>query len=100
MGPMSRRTFMRLGAATGTGLAAGGVGGGPAWGGPQSTPRPAPPPAGLRHPGSRPRPDLAAGTDLFPGIEHIVVLMMENHSFDNYFGVLGRGDGLTIGEGR
>jgi phospholipase C len=24
-----------------------------------------------------------------------VVLMMENHSFDNYLGLLGRGDGLT-----
>jgi phospholipase C len=23
--------------------------------------------------------------------------MMENHSFDNYFGMLGRGDGLTVG---
>jgi phospholipase C len=26
-----------------------------------------------------------------------VVLMMENHSFDNYLGTLGRGDGFTIG---
>jgi phospholipase C len=24
--------------------------------------------------------------------------MMENHSFDNYFGMLGRGDGLTLGD--
>jgi phospholipase C len=32
-----------------------------------------------------------------PQIEHIVVLMMENHSFDNYLGTLGRGDGFTIG---
>jgi phospholipase C len=28
-------------------------------------------------------------------IDHIVVLMMENHSFDNYFGTLGIGEGLT-----
>jgi phospholipase C len=28
-------------------------------------------------------------------IEHIFVLMMENHSFDNALGFLGRGDGLT-----
>jgi phospholipase C len=28
-------------------------------------------------------------------IRHIVILMMENHSFDNYFGTLGIGDGLT-----
>jgi phospholipase C len=31
-------------------------------------------------------------------IEHIVVLMMENHSYDNYLGMLaGRGDGFTLG---
>jgi phospholipase C len=46
-------------------------------------------------PGERPRPDLDPGTDLIPAIEHIVVLMMENHSYDNYLGMLsGRGDGL------
>ncbi|MGI8663158.1 MAG: alkaline phosphatase family protein [Acidimicrobiales bacterium] len=48
-------------------------------------------------PGSRPFPGLPEGTDMLPQIEHIVVLMMENHSFDNYFGTVGRGDGLTIG---
>jgi phospholipase C len=38
------------------------------------------------------------GTDTLPQIEHIVILMMENHSYDNYLGMLaGRGDGLTIG---
>ncbi len=38
------------------------------------------------------------GTDGLPQIEHIVVLMMENHSYDNYLGMLaGHGDGLTIG---
>jgi phospholipase C len=48
-----------------------------------------------RHsPGDRPNPKLPEGTDTLPKIEHIVVLMMENHSFDNYFGVLGRGDGF------
>jgi phospholipase C len=41
------------------------------------------------HPiGDRPRPDLAPGTDLLPLIKHIVVLMQENHSFDNYLGSL------------
>jgi phospholipase C len=46
-------------------------------------------------PGDRPRPDLPPGTDLIPQIKHIVVLMMENHSYDNYLGMLaGRGDGL------
>jgi len=48
-------------------------------------------------PGERPRPDLPAGTDLIPQIKHIVILMMENHSFDNYLGTLGRGDGLPLG---
>jgi phospholipase C len=48
--------------------------------------------------GDRPRPDLPAGTDLLPQIRHIVVLMMENHSYDNYFGRLaGRGEGLPLG---
>jgi phospholipase C len=46
-------------------------------------------------PGERPRPDLPEGTDLLPQIRHIVVLMMENHSYDNYLGTLtDRGDGL------
>ena len=43
---------------------------------------------------SRPDPSQPAGTDLVPEIRHIVLLMMENHSFDNYLGRLGRGDGL------
>jgi phospholipase C len=50
----------------------------------------------LRLPGSRPHPDLPAGTDLLPGVDHIVVLMLENHSFDNLFGMLGRGDGFDL----
>jgi len=45
-----------------------------------------------------PDPAKPAGTDLLPRIRHIVVLMMENHSYDNYLGMLaGRGDGLTLG---
>ncbi len=45
-----------------------------------------------------PDPAKPAGTDLLPQIRHIVVLMMENHSFDSYLGMLaGRGDGLTLG---
>lgn len=43
-----------------------------------------------------PSPTQPAGTDLLPQIEHIVVLMKENHTFDNYFGMLGRGDGFTL----
>src|ERR1700722_10562067 len=47
--------------------------------------------------GERARPDLPPGTDLLPAVKHIVVLMMENHSYDNYLGMLaGRGDGLPV----
>jgi phospholipase C len=51
----------------------------------------------LLQPDSLPHPRLPAGTDTIPQIEHVVVLMMENHSFDDHFGMLGRGDGLTLG---
>jgi phospholipase C len=49
--------------------------------------------------GTRPYPHLAAGTDTIPQIEHIVVLMMENHSYDNHLGMLRRAgaDGFTLG---
>ena len=50
-------------------------------------------------PGQRPDPSQPAGTDRLPEIKHIVVLMMENHSFDNYLGTLaGRGEGFPLGE--
>ncbi len=52
-----------------------------------------------RKPGSLPHPHLPEGTDTLPAIEHIIVLMMENHSFDNYLGVLGRGDGFKLRHG-
>ncbi len=45
-------------------------------------------------PARLPFPDRPPGTDCLPQIRHIVILMMENHSFDNYLGRLGRGDGL------
>ncbi len=54
----------------------------------------------VRRAGQRPDPSQPEGTDLLPQIEHIIVLMMENHSFDNYFGMLGRGDGLTVKHGK
>ena len=44
---------------------------------------------------SLPNPAAAPGTHRVPQIEHVVVVMMENHSYDNYFGALGdHGDGL------
>jgi phospholipase C len=48
-------------------------------------------------PGSLPHPALPVGTDTLPQVEHIVIYMQENHSYDNYFGLLSRGDGLRIG---
>ena len=49
-------------------------------------------------PGDRPDPSHPAGTDMLPQIKHIVILMMENHSFDNYLGTLGRGEGFPLGD--
>ena len=54
--------------------------------------------------GERPFPGRPEGTDTLPQIDHILVLMMENHTYDNYLGMLGRGrgeqprgDGFTLG---
>jgi phospholipase C len=61
----------------------------------------------LRHPNSLPFPHLPAGTPSMHQIKHVVVLMMENHSFDNMLGMVphrvrGREsvDGLTVHRGR
>ena len=55
--------------------------------------------AARSQPGQRPDLSQPAGTDLLPQVKHIVVLMMENHSYDNYLGTLeGRGDGFPIGD--
>src|SRR5690348_2783220 len=40
----------------------------------------------MRLPDSLPHAALPVGTDTVPQIEHVVVLMLENHSFDNFFG--------------
>jgi len=47
----------------------------------------------MRLPDSLPAANLPTGTDTIPEIEHIVVLMLENHSYDNFLGMLGRGPG-------
>src|SRR6266567_7235579 len=48
--------------------------------------------------GDRPLPDLPEGADLLPQVKHIVIVMMENHSYDNYLGMLAdRGEGLPLG---
>jgi phospholipase C len=59
--------------------------------------------AAPRAPGSLPFPDRPAGvpqTDLAPelaNIDHIIVVMMENHSFDNYLGMLPHKDPAFAG---
>ncbi len=60
----------------------------------------------LRKPDSLPFPQLPAGTESMPKIKHVVVLMMENHTFDNILGLVGYEeparrnavDGLTLGK--
>ena len=76
---MTRRTLLR-GAAGGAAVLAGTRL--PAWA------RPVASAASLRRPDSLPFPRLPAGTPTMPQIEHIVVLMMENHSFDNFLGMV------------
>jgi phospholipase C len=46
--------------------------------------------------GQRPDPARPEGANLIPQIEHVVVVMQENHSYDSYFGMLGHGDGFTL----
>ena len=89
---MNRRQFLGGGLA-GASILLGACGGRPSSG----SSAPSTSTAALRAPGSRPRPDLPAGTDQVPKIETVVVVMMENHSFDNILGLIGRGDGFTLG---
>ena len=53
----------------------------------------------LKRPGDRPDPSKPEGVDLLPQIEHIVVYMQENHSYDSYFGTFRRGDGYRLRRG-
>lgn len=50
----------------------------------------------INQPGNRPDPSKPEGIDMLPQVEHIVIYMQENHSWDAYFGMLGRGDGFTL----
>jgi phospholipase C len=77
---MTRRTALRTAAGAGTALAA--SRGLPAWA------RPIADATAVKGPGSRPFPGRPEGTVSMPQIEHIVVVMMENHSFDNVLGML------------
>jgi phospholipase C len=75
---VTRRTLLRAGAGAAGALAATGL---PAWARPIAEAA-----AGVRRPDSRPFPHLPAGHVSMPEIQHIVVVMMENHSFDNLLG--------------
>src|SRR6266487_3013478 len=79
---MSRRTLLKTGAAAGLTVAT--ANGLPAWA------RPIADLGRVRKPGSKPFPHLREGEDTMPDVEHIIVLMMENHSFDNILGMLPR----------
>ena len=99
-GTVTRRTLLRAAAGAGAGVLA--THGLPAWA------KPVLDAAGrLRKPDSRPFGHLPAGHESIPEIKHVVVLMMENHSFDNLLGLVpfqvpGRAqvDGLTRKHGR
>jgi phospholipase C len=78
---LTRRSMLRAAAGAGAALATSAAGL-PAWA------RPIAAAGALKRPGSRPFPDLPEGTHSMPKIEHIVILMMENHSFDNVLGRL------------
>ncbi len=97
---MNRRRFLQGALAGATTAALGGLELSACSGGTTSRSAAVSVPAGAatREAGSLPFSHVPPGTDTMPQIEHIVVLMLENHSFDNYLGVLGRGDGFKIGK--
>ncbi len=110
-GGMSRRTFLAATASAAALLAAEGCSSSstsksspttrpaaPGTSGPGATtaPETTTPPVVVRRPGERPDATRPEGTDLLPPIEHIVIVMQENHSYDSYLGMLRRGDGFTL----
>jgi phospholipase C len=92
---IDRRSLLKGVAAlgAGAGLAACGFRPGPGWGNGHGH---GPPWGRVLPPGSRPFPRVPEGTDMLPEIEHVVVLMMENHSYDSYFGARRRADGFKF----
>ncbi|MEK6250787.1 MAG: alkaline phosphatase family protein [Actinomycetota bacterium] len=100
-GGITRRTALKSAAGASIALAAALSPGLPAWA------RPILRAARIKGPGDLPDPRLPEGTETMPQIDHIVVVMMENHSFDNILGVLpeqarrGRPlDGLPVSHGQ
>jgi phospholipase C len=76
---LTRRSLLGAAAGGATALAYGGL---PAWAKPIAAA------AGVRRPDSLPFPHRRAGAESMPQIKHVVVLMMENHSFDNLLGMV------------
>ncbi len=100
-GGITRRTALKTAAGASLAVAAASSSGLPAWA------RPIARSGRLKGPGSRPYPRLPEGTETIPQIEHIVVVMMENQSFDNVLGMVPhrfrrrrRVDGLPVFRGR
>ncbi len=98
MTEFTRRTLLRSAAGTGLALGTAAL---PAWA------RVVTRHTGIRRPDSLPFPHLPAGYESMREIRHVVVLMMENHSFDNILGMVphelpGRPfvDGLSKRRGR
>jgi phospholipase C len=96
--PLTRRALLGTAAGSAAAFAYGRL---PAWARPMAAA------AGVRRPDSLPFPHRRAGSESMPQIKHVVVLMMENHSFDNLLGmvpheVAGRRkvDGLALRGGR
>ncbi len=81
---VSRRRFL-AGAAAAGGLALSGL--------PAGAAGAATPPGQILGPGALPHPGHPEGTEFLPRIEHIVIYMNENHSYDSYLGMHPRGDG-------
>jgi phospholipase C len=103
-GEISRRTLLKGLGAVGAGAAVVGMGG--LSGAAQARQVASVGPTLLRRidrahgPGSRPYPKLPEGVDTLPLIENIIVVMMENHSYDDHFGMLRRGDGFQLRNGQ
>ncbi|MGE5290148.1 MAG: alkaline phosphatase family protein [Micromonosporaceae bacterium] len=100
-GGVSRRSLLRAGVLGAAAAGAAGLGA-PGLGGSARAATPGWDRGHVRQPGSLPYPGLPEGTDTVPQIEHVVVLMMENHSYDNHLGMLRRpgADGFRAGRGR
>ncbi len=99
----SRRRILEMGAYGAMAAAGGGILAGCSSTAKKLTPSPSKPlplPRQGQHifeSGHLPYPHLEPGTDTMPEIEHIVVLVEENRSFDHLLGMLGRGNGFKLG---